>query len=786
MNRGLTSQQVADLTARGLYNKPVENQSKTIKQIIASNTFTYFNLIFVIFSVLLILVKSYRDLSFMPVIIANTLIGIIQEIRSKRVLDKLTVFNTPMAVVIRDGKEITVEVVSLVVGDLTAFKAGNQICADAVVAVGEVQVNESLITGESDEITKHIGDKLLSGSFVISGACKAVLEKVGHDSYVAKLTLEAKKTKQKHQSEMMRSLNKLVQTIGILIIPIGITLFAEQHWMLGLSIKDSVVSSIAALVGMIPEGLYLLASVALVVSVMSLARKKVVIHEMSCIETLARVNVLCVDKTGTITENTMEVNEIIPLENYAKADYTSLHQMLGEFVQSMTNDNATMEALKKYFNVESMRKAKSTTSFSSTTKYSSATFDDGAYVLGAPEYILRDQYEEYKTLVESHSLIGYRVLIYAFYEGEIDGKALISPVIPLAMVLISNPIRKDAKSTFQYFESQGVEIKVISGDNPITVSNVAGKAGIKNSEKYVDASTLHTEEEIRLAIEKYTVFGRVTPNQKRQFVSALKANGKIVAMTGDGVNDVLALRDADCSIAMASGSEAAANAAQIVLLDSNFACMPSVVFEGRRVVNNIQRSASLFLIKNIFSMLLSIFSLIFRLKYPLVPSQLSMLGLFTIGIPAFFLALQHNKSIIKGHFLTNVLLKALPAGLTDFIAVAALSMGGQYFQIPEKQLSTIAVVILLVVGMVTLIRVCRPFDRLRAFICIAMFVGIGFSIIFLNKLFALYMLSVKQFMVLAIYIVVLIPLLFFISYLVDRCTDCAAKHNIHFRRNIGR
>lgn len=786
MNRGLTSKQVADLTARGLYNKPVENQSKTVKQIIASNTFTYFNLIFLIFSVLLILVKSYRDLSFMPVIIANTFIGIIQEIRSKRILDKLTVLNAPKAKVIRDDKEMTVEAVSLVIGDLVIFSAGNQVCADAAVTEGEVQVNESLITGESDEITKHSGDKLLSGSFIVSGKCNAVLEKVGNESYVAKLTMEAKKTKKSAQSEMMRSLNKLVQTIGILLIPIGFALFSEQYWMLGYSVKDSTVSSIAALVGMIPEGLYLLASVALVVSVIALARKKVIVHEMACIETLARVNVLCVDKTGTITENKMEVNEIIPLDNYTKSDYTSLHEMLGEFVYSMTNDNATMQALKLYFDGEPVRKANSTTSFSSATKYSSATFDDGAYVLGAPEFILRDEYETYKELIESYSLTGYRTLIYGSYEGEIDGKLLTAPVIPLALILISNPIRKEARATFEYFESQGVDIKVISGDNPITVSNVAGKAGIINSEKYVDASTLKTEDDIRMAVDKYTVFGRVTPNQKRQFVKALKANGKTVAMTGDGVNDVLALKDADCSIAMASGSEAASNVAQLVLLDSNFACMPSVVFEGRRVVNNIQRSASLFLVKNIFSMLLSIFSLIFTLKYPLVPSQLSMLGLFTIGIPAFFLALQHNKSIIKGHFLTNVLLKALPAGLTDFIAVAALSMGGEYLKIPENQLSTIAIVILLAVGMVTLVRVCRPFDLLRASICVAMFAGIVLSVIFLSKLFALYALTVDQFIFLAIYVVVLIPLLFLISNIVDKLTDFTAKHNKHFRRNIGR
>lgn len=784
--RGLTSEQVKEQMEKGLDNRAVKNQSKTIGQIIASNVFTYFNLIFLIFGVLLILVRSYRDMSFLPVIVANTMIGIIQEIRSKKVLDKLTVLNAPKATVVRDGKKQEVRAEKLVAGDVVLFSAGNQICADAIVGEGEVQVNEALITGESDEITKKAGDQLLSGSFIVSGSCRGILEKVGYESYVSKLTLEAKtKRKGAGHSEMMNSLNKLVRIIGILLIPIGFALFGVQHFALGYTVKESVVAMVAALVGMIPEGLYLLASVALVVSVMKLARKKVLVHEMACIETLARVNVLCVDKTGTITENTMKVNEVIPLIGDEVMPYATIHEKLGEFVQNMSSDNITMEALKNYFDRPTDTKALRTTSFSSAYKYSSATFADGAYVLGAPEFVLREQFEEYRKIIERYSQMGYRVLVYGSYDGEVDGKALTEAVRAMALVLISNPIRKEAKNTFRYFESQGVDIKVISGDNPITVSNVAAQAGIKNAENFVDAATLQSEEEIREAMEKYTVFGRVTPNQKRAFVRALKENGKTVAMTGDGVNDVLALKDADCSVAMASGSEAAANAAQLVLLNSDFACMPSVVYEGRRVVNNIQRSASLFLIKNIFSMLLAIFSLVFGMKYPLVPAQLSMLSVFTIGAPAFFLALQPNKSIIRGHFLTNVLLRALPAGLTNFVVVATLAAISENLRIPSNQLSTIAIAILVAVGMVTLIRVCMPFNVMRVSVCIAMAAGIACCVFLVPSLFALYPLNGKQWIVLIVCVAIAIPFLILANYITDWIVAYAAKRNKGFRKRLG-
>ena len=643
---GLTQAQVKERMEKGWSNAPVDSPSKTTKEIIISNVFTYFNLIFLVIAVLLLLVGAFRDLTFLPVIICNTLIGIIQEIRSKKVLDKLSVLNAPKATVVREGKLQTIPAEKAVLDDVVKFQAGNQICADATVIDGEVQVNESLLTGESDEITKKPGDTLMSGSFVVSGSCLGRLEQVGADSYISKLTLEAKATKEGEQSEMIRSLDKLVQIVGFLIIPIGIVLFGQQYLLGDSSIKTSMQAMVAAIIGMIPEGLYLLASVALVVSVMRLATKKVLVHDMKCIETLARVNVLCVDKTGTITENTMKVHDVVSLEPYEKEELPPLKELLGDFAHAMSKDNITMAAMQEYFTQGSGQVATSVTSFSSAFKYSSVTFHTTSYVLGAPEFVLRDDYEIYKETIESYGSEGYRVLVFGRYEGTPDGKALTEAVVPYGLVLLANPIRKEAWETFQYFADQGVDIKVISGDNPVTVSKVASQAGIANADNYIDASQLKTPDDIKQAVLKYTVFGRVTPDQKRQFVRALKEAGKTVAMTGDGVNDVLALKDADCSIAMASGSDAAAQASQLVLLESNFSCMPSVVLEGRRVVNNIERSASLFLVKNIFSFLLSLFSMAFMITYPLEPSQISMVAMFTLGIPAFQLAIETNKNMI--------------------------------------------------------------------------------------------------------------------------------------------
>lgn len=762
---GLTLEQAALRSENGWNNAPVEPPSKSVQEIITSNVFTYFNLIFAVIAGLLIFVGAFRDLTFLPVIIGNTLIGIIQEIRSKKVLDNLNMLNAPRVTVIRDGKTASIPAERAVLDDVALFSAGNQICADAIVLNGEVQVNESLLTGESDEITKKAGDRLMSGSFIVSGSCAARLDKVGADSYISRLTLEAKAAKEGEQSEMIRSLNQLVQIVGVLIIPIGVVLFLQQYLLGESGIRESVQAMVAAVIGMIPEGLYLLASVALVVSVMRLAGKKVLVHDMKCIETLARVNVLCVDKTGTITENTMKVSQVVPLDPYDEETMPPLNALIGDFAHAMSKDNITMAAMKEYFTDSTGKLASSVSSFSSAYKYSGAVFEDTAYVLGAPEFVLREDYDTYKETIESYGSEGYRVLVFGMYDGTPDGKALTGEVTPYGLILLANPIRKEAWETFQYFADQGVDIKVISGDNPVTVSKVASQAGIAHAENYIDASELKTKEDIDKAVKEYTVFGRVTPNQKRQFVLSLKEAGKTVAMTGDGVNDVLALKDADCSVAMASGSDAAAQASQLVLLDSNFSCMPSVVLEGRRVVNNIERSASLFLVKNIFSFLLSIFSMAFMITYPLEPSQISLIGMFTIGTPAFLLAMEPNKKMIQGHFLSNVLLKALPAGLTDVLIVGFLTVFGQVFGLSSEEISTAATLLLAIVGLMILFKISSPMNKFRWFVWGAMIAGLLFCCIFLKDLFAIGQITKKCAMVLIVFAVATEPLLRYITIL---------------------
>lgn len=765
---GLTAQQVQEHRMHGWTNQPVNPPSKTTKEIIQENVFTYFNLIFLVLAVLLCLVGSFRDLTFLPVIVLNTLIGIIQETRAKKVLDNLTMLNAPHAMVIRDGKKSQINAEDLVIDDIVIFEAGNQVCADAEVCAGEVQVNESLLTGESDEITKRKGDQLMSGSFIVSGQCHARLDKVGADSYISRLTLEAKAMQNTEQSEMIRSLDKLVKWVGVAIIPIGIILFIQAFVFQGEGFRSSVTSMIAAVIGMIPEGLYLLASVALAVSSIRLAQKKVLLHDMKCIETLARVNVLCVDKTGTITENTMEVQDVIPTKEYEEGELRPLSELLGDFTAAQSSDNITMEAMKRYFKIASGKKAVAKTGFSSASKYSSVTFEEASYVLGAPEFVLKEQYENYEEAISAHASKGARVLVFGTAKEEPDGKPLKEAVTPLAYVLLANPIRQEAKETFTYFAEQGVEVKVISGDNPLTVSEVAKEAGIAGAERYVDASTLHTEEEMRAAVLNNAVFGRVTPNQKRKFVQILKEEGKTVAMTGDGVNDVLALKDADCSIAMASGSDAAAQASQLVLLESDFSCMPEVVLEGRRVVNNIQRSASLFLVKNIFSFLLSLVSFVFMFTYPLEPSQISLISMFTIGVPAFFLALEPNKNIIKGHFLTNVFLKALPAALTDVLAVGALVIFGRTFGVSSADISTAATMLLSIVGFMILYTISAPMNVLRSVILGGCIVGLLFCSIFLNDLFAITGMTTKCVMLFVVFAIATEPVLRYLTWLIGK------------------
>lgn len=747
---GLTDEEVRQRVEEGLTNRADISTDKTTKEIVISNVFTYFNLIFLVITILLIMVGSFRNLTFLPIIIGNTVIGIVQEIRAKKTLEKMSLLNAPHADVIRNGSVKQISTDELVKDDVILLTAGKQICADAVVISGNIQVNESLLTGEADEVEKTEGGTLMSGSFVVSGECYARLEKVGNESYISKLSLEAKSMGDKEQSEMIRSINLIVKWVGIVIIPIGLILFWQSHFVNGESITKSVTSTVAAIIGMIPEGLYLLTTVALALSTMKLARKKVLLHDMKSIETLARVDVLCVDKTGTITEPDMKLKEIFLCKN-SGADGTQtaltldeLKSLILDYANASVDNNATMLALKAYAaealknNTSALhRTAVSQQAFSSSLKYGSVTFSDGTYLLGAPEFIMHEDFARIEEEVIPYADKGDRVLLFARYNGENVENGINGSVTPLGFVALANPIRANAVKTFEYFKSQGVAIKVISGDNPRTVSRIAIQAGIESAESFVDAATLDTEDKIADAVNKYTVFGRVTPKQKKQLVKALQAKEHTVAMTGDGVNDILAMKDADCSVAMASGSEAAAQAAQVVLLDSDFAHMPDVVYEGRRVVNNIQRSASLFLVKNIFSLLLSLFSVILMVTYPLEPAQVSLISMFTIGVPGFLLALEQNKDRIKGHFITNVMLKALPGGLTDVIAVGALVVCGEVFCISDASIGTIATLVLSVVGFMILFKISEPLNGMKYAVIIGNIAGLVFSGFFLKKLFAL-------------------------------------------------
>jgi cation-transporting ATPase E len=731
---GLTAAEVNARIEAGKINIADDSSDRTTGKIIRDNLLTYFNLIFLVITVLLCIAGAFRDLTFLPIIIGNILIGIVQELRAKKTLDKMKILNAGHAVVIREGKRQKVTAEELVIDDLIWLSSGDAICADSVVVSGEITVNESMLTGEADGIVKKENEELLSGSFVVSGEGYARLTRVGNDSYISKLTNEAKALKKGEESEMIRSINMFVKVIGIIIIPMSVILFVQAFVFRNASFRTSITSMVASIIGLIPEGLYLLTTLALAVSMMKLAKDKVLLHDMKSIESLARVDVLCVDKTGTITKPEMTVTEIVSCDD-------SMNEVFADYVMSSIDNNATAVALKKYLNDNNVVNGKRTASkvypFNSTVKYGAMAFNDDYYVLGAPEFIIKTGFNNLKDDISQYTTKGYRVIVLAKAEsltrdGVIDGE-----ILPLGFVVLANEIRDNAVETFTYFKEQGVAIKVISGDNPATVSEVARQAGIENAEKYVDASTLTDNLMISEAIAKYTVFGRVTPKQKQQFVKALKMQGHTVAMTGDGVNDILALKDADCSVAMASGSEATAQAAQIVLLDSDFSRMPEIVLEGRRVVNNVQRSASLFLVKNLFSLLLTIFSTVLMISYPLMPSQVSLISMFTIGIPGFLLALEPNKSRIKGHFLGNVLLKALPAGLTDFFAVSALVICGHVFNIPSTDIATASTLLIAVVGFMIMIKISHPFNKFKYGILALNIFGLIFCGLFLDNLFAM-------------------------------------------------
>ncbi len=771
--KGLSEEEVRKRIDGHLVNYKVTSSTKSVSEIIKKNVFTYFNLIFLILGILLAIVFAWKDMLFLVVIIANTVIGIVQEIHSKKVLDRLSILAEPMTATIRGGKQVVLSAEELVLDDVIVLEGGNQIPADAIVLEGEVTVNEALLTGEADEIRKAVGDELLSGSYIVSGKAVATLVKVGKDAYISNLTLMATQSREEEQSEMIRSLDNLILVMGILIIPIGIALFVQAYMFNDNSFHDSVTGMVAAVIGMIPEGLYLLATVAMAASTVRLAKRQVLVHDMRCIEGLARVNVLCVDKTGTITEPGMEVVKFeteweLTGEQAENDDAREkLEKIISDFAFNMQKDNETMEAIKKYFVKGTGQKAKKTVAFSPKTKYSAVELAEGTFLLGAPEFAAGNLSGALAERIEEYEKKGCRVLVIAKYEGELSESMDKSRTEAIGLILLSNPIRNGAKEIFQFFAEHEVEIKVISGDNPITVSAVAEQAGIQNFDRYVDASTLKSQKDYLDAVEKYTIFGRVTPEQKRELVHALKEHKKTVAMTGDGVNDVLALKDADCSIAMASGSDAAANVSQLVLLQSDFSQLPSVVMEGRRVVNNIQRTASLYIVKNIFSMLLSIFSVLLMLEYPLEPTQITLISMFTIGIPSVILALEPNQNPIKGHFLFNVMMKALPAGLTDFIVVSGLVIFCREFEVELDCLSTSCTILVAIVGFMILYRISKPMTRWHAVMLIGVICGWLFCMLNVSHFFSITGISKQCAMLMIIFAVITEPCLRYLSLLTE-------------------
>ena len=716
------------MKTKNTQNERIKHKATTVSQdtvwsIIRKNVFTYFNLVFAIIAVLLVFAKSYRSLTFVPVIIANTGIGIFQQLRSKKVLDKLNVLAQASYTVERSGVEMTVPMDELQIDDIISLEGGQQIPADGILCDGTLNVNESLLTGEEDEIEKLDESQLMSGSFVVSGKGKARLTAVGSECYAAQLTTKAKEIKNK-KSEMIKNIELIIKVAGIAIIPIAIALFVEAVTLNGKTTSEAIVSMVGAIIGMIPEGLYLLLTVALALGAMYLAKKKVLLHDMRSIETLARVDVLCVDKTGTITSNEMSVTEVAlpgtsPEATTEDQDTSEAKALLRRYIHTVDDGNITMTALKEYFGEGEAFSDAQVIPFTSKLKYSQVDVNGEMYRLGAPDILLSEEDKQAShALIEDRSSKGLRVLVFAKVEKSEAGRN-----VPMLFIVLKNGIRKNVAETFEYFKKQGVEVKVISGDNPITVSKIAATVGIPNAEKYVDATTLETEEQIEEAVLKYTIFGRVKPEQKKSIVLALKKNGLKVAMTGDGVNDILAMKEADCSIAMGTGSDAARQAAQVVLLDSDFSRMKAIVSRGRQIINNITRSSTLFLFKNVFSALLAIFSIVAVFNYPLVPSQLSLVTLFNTGIPAFLLSLETNIRKQKQSFFKKILLTSAPAALTAFLSIAVLVVVGECYHLSSTSIGMIATYMLEVAAFMILVHIARPFNLYWSIVVGISFVG---------------------------------------------------------------
>ena len=771
--KGLTTKQVEDRIAKGLVNRDVTVPTKSFKQIILDNTLTPFNFLnFGIVAVIILagvvcgkLFDSLKNCLFIGTVFLNMFISIFNEIRSKKIVDKLSLLDEAKVVVLRDGYEMETDKENIVLDDVVLLRTGSQVMLDSVVLEGECFVNESLITGEDDPILKKVGDEVLSGSFIISGNVTTRVIHIGEDNYTSKISKDAKYVKELN-SELMISLNKVIKGISYLIVPIGILLFITQLNIRGTTFDAAVLGSTGALIGMIPDGLILLTSSVLAVSVYRLAQNNVLVQELYCIETLARVDVLCLDKTGTITEGVMEVKG----EDLEKGVTPSeFREILDRYCHSIDDISPTMDAIKAKYMTENGKpfRYKKVNPFSSDKKYSSIELDSCEYFLGAYDFILKRKNKQYDDYSKE-----YRVILLA--------KKVDKEMIPLGVILIQDKIRESAKNTIKYFKEQGVEIKVISGDNPATVSNIAKRVEIEGWDKYVDLSTLSTHEELKEAFKNYTIFGRVKPNQKKELMIIAKELGHTVAMTGDGVNDVLALKEADCSIAMASGTEATRNVSQLVLMDSNFDSLPHVVYEGRRTINNITRSASLFLVKTIYTMLITATLIIIGFNYPFRPIHLSLMNLITIGVPSFVLAMEPNHERIKGNFLTMVIEKSFPISLTVYTMIIVLMFVSSSLNFNSTQVSTISVLLTTIIMLVHQFRLCIPFNAIRRTMFISLSLLFTIEILFFRDFFMLAELSME-----VIFVTVLLLILGLLMWhLFDRMLVFFKKYSKKYLRKV--
>ena len=758
--KGLTTEEIEEKTKQGKTNKIKIKANESILKIIRKNIFTYFNLIFLILAILLITSQSYRNLTFLIIITINILIGIFQQIKSKITLDKLSLLDKNDYIVIRNGKKGKISSDNLVEGDYVILEAGNQIPADAVVVSGKMYVNESLLTGEQDEIEKNINSNLMSGSFVISGRAVVKLTNVGDESFSAKIMKESKKIKET-KSEMISAIDNIVKFAGIIIIPIGILLFIGSYGVNGCSYEESVNSMVSALLGMIPEGLYLLTTVALALSSMRLAQNKILLHDMKSIESLARVDVLCVDKTGTITNNTMKVLDIFDKNGNSLRDNKEDLKILAKYINTIEDKNITIDAIKEQLYGISTEKLSNIEkeNFNSKNKFSFIKIDENVtYKLGAPEILLNKEYEE---LVNKRTKNGERLIAFVEVKN--------NETIPILFISLKNEIRKNAKEIFEFFDNRNVQIRVISGDNPITVSSIAKQAGIKGYEKYIDCRELKNYADIQKAVKKYIVFGRVNPEQKRQIIKALKEQGLKVAMTGDGVNDILAMKEADCSIAIGSGSDAARGTAQVVLLDSDFGKMRNIVYEGRKNINNITRSASLFTYKNIFSLLLSIYSIIFAMQYPLEPNQVSLGSAFTIGIPAFLLTFEENqKKQQNGNFMRKVFTNSLPAAITSFLAIVAMVKFSDLFNVGVKEITTACSYLFFTGGFLILYKIIRPLNKYRTSVMFLCILGIILTINIMPNFFAIKEISERSAILVTLFAIAEFSVIRWVTLILDK------------------